>query len=353
MGKQILAAMLSCSGTSLTDDEKYLFSASNPLGISLFDRNIRDEQQLKCLVEEIKNVINRDDVLIAIDGEGGRVFRLQSVTSRKYVSPSILGEAPIEFSKYHATLIADDMQKYGINVNYAPVIETKAQSMVMEGRSLGTNKQKIIDYAFTMIEEYENGGICPCIKHLPGHFTTKKDPHLSSPQTDISLEKIKEETKYIKAFNTVPMAMTAHITINSIDKENPLTMSEKGIEKLIRDYFESDSFLISDAIDMRALRGTINEKAEKCWNAGIDAVCYCSGIFDELQGICQQKRFLTGKSLIRFEKIKKIIHNKPRKKDISDIAKLYHNRFKDIENMTYAYDATEVLNKMLKKGEPL
>ena len=83
MAKPILAAMLSCSGPTLTDAEKRIFAKANPLGITLFTRNIKDKKQLQNLTNEIKNVINRDDVLIAIDQEGGRVCRLDPVSQRK------------------------------------------------------------------------------------------------------------------------------------------------------------------------------------------------------------------------------------------------------------------------------
>ena len=73
--KPILAAMLSVSGFVLTDAEKRLLAAANPLGVTLFKRNIKDKKQVKALVKSIKEVIGREDVLIAVDQEGGRVCR--------------------------------------------------------------------------------------------------------------------------------------------------------------------------------------------------------------------------------------------------------------------------------------
>ena len=67
MSKPILATILSCQGYSLTDDEKYLFNKFNPLGVTLFNRNIKDKKQVKLLIDSIKNTINRDDVLIVLD----------------------------------------------------------------------------------------------------------------------------------------------------------------------------------------------------------------------------------------------------------------------------------------------
>ena len=67
MEKPVLAAFLSCSGQTLTDEEKYLFEKTNPAGITLFGRNIKNKQQLKSLTNQIKEVVVRYNFLIAID----------------------------------------------------------------------------------------------------------------------------------------------------------------------------------------------------------------------------------------------------------------------------------------------
>ena len=67
MERPILAAMLSVTGTKLSDAEKKLFTKFNPLGITLFAKNIESKPQLQALTDEIRNVFNRDDVLIAVD----------------------------------------------------------------------------------------------------------------------------------------------------------------------------------------------------------------------------------------------------------------------------------------------
>ena len=77
MEKPILAAMLSCSSIKLSDAEKCLFEKYNPLGVTLFGRNLVSPAQIQALTKEIKETVGRDDVLIAVDQEGGRVRRLQ------------------------------------------------------------------------------------------------------------------------------------------------------------------------------------------------------------------------------------------------------------------------------------
>lgn len=355
MSKPILAAMLSCSGTTLTDEEKYLFSAANPLGITLFARNLQNKAQAAKLVEDIKNTINREDVLIAIDEEGGRVSRLQPIMSTSYVSAELLGQNSVEYTQMHAELIASEMHQLGINVNYAPVIDkqTSPENPVLKGRCFSSDGKQIALYAAAMAETYIDNGICPCIKHLPTHFSAQNDPHLQALQTDISREEIEQKTAYLQQFGDYPMAMTAHIILKSIDGEHPVTMSPKVISEFLRGYLNFSGLLISDAIDMHALQGNIINRAILSLDAGVDVICYCSGIYKDLYAICQEKRFMTEKSLIRFAKVKKVIHNTLKNKDRNDIIKRYNQNFAGQCNIQYDYDATETLNQMLKKGENL
>ncbi len=355
MTKPILAAILSCKGTSLTDEEKKLFSEYNPLGISLFSRNIQSQQQVKNLVNEIKETINRDSILIAIDEEGGRVCRLEKIKKRQYASAEALGKVDTKYSKYHAYLIASDMRELGININYAPVIDKKIipQNKVLERRCFSENISKIIECGRNMATAYIEMGICPCIKHIPGHFSSLIDPHLSLPESSLKQEELYAEINYLRKFNKFPLGMSSHILLKNIDKINPTTQSPKVVNEIVRKYLGFDGFILSDAIDMHALSGNVTERMEKSLNAGIDAICYCSGKIEDLTEICKTKRFLTEKSLIRFAKIEKVIHNKPKKIDLSKIQVCYENALKESFNEKYSYDATEVLHQMLKKGENL
>ena len=50
----IKRAIVSVSSTALTDEEKYLLNKHNPLGVTLFLRNIETPHQLQSLVKELR-----------------------------------------------------------------------------------------------------------------------------------------------------------------------------------------------------------------------------------------------------------------------------------------------------------
>lgn len=353
MEKPIAAAMLSVGGQNLSDTEKRILEQSNPLGISLFARNITSKKQLKNLIKDIKETIGRNDVLIAVDQEGGRVRRLREPEFRSYTSQMVLGSIKDITQrniaiKDHATLISHDLSDLGINWNYAPCLDIAFEETtpILKNRCFGNDEKEIAVCGKIMINEYMNNGICPCIKHMPGHGRATNDPHFGLPILDFSLKELEKDFYPFQQLKNTPAGMTAHIMIPEIDNQNPMTQSKKGIQYLIREIIGFEGLLISDAIDMHALKGSLAEKTTAAISAGCDCVCYCFGETDGLQEVVQNCGFLTDKSMIRFAKIKNIIQNTKKIHDIENIAAEYDSIVGNVDKYDDGYDETEVLHKM-------
>ena len=356
MEKPILAAMLSISGTQLSDDEKKLFEKFNPLGITLFAKNIESKQQLKNLIDNVKQVCNRENVLIAIDQEGGRVRRLREPEFRSYaaqidferIEEKFDFDTALQIAKYHAFLIAQDLLECGINWNYAPCLDIcyEQTSDVLKSRCFGNDEKKIAVLGKEMIDAYTQSGICPCIKHMPGHGRANVDPHLQLPVIENSLSELKKDF-YPFWFNRhAPAGMTAHSVIKEIDDKHPVTQSKTAIDKIIRNEIGFDGFLISDSINMNALHGNVVDRALACLNAGCDAICYCFGSTEETLTLCNNCPVLTDKSMIRLAKIENIVKNKSKLQNSAEIEKVYNRIFGYIEKYDDKYDATETLRLM-------
>ncbi len=356
MDKPVLAAMLSIAGTKLSDEEKHLFEQFNPLGITLFAKNIESKQQLKSLTKEIREVLGRDDVLIAVDQEGGRVRRLREPEFRSYAAQIDLGkieenfgfETALQTCRNHALLIAQDLKDCGINWNYAPCLDIyyAQTSDVLKSRCLSQDEHKVAILGKEMIDAYISSGICPCMKHMPGHGRANVDPHLQLPILENSISELKKDF-YPFWFNRyAPAGMTAHIIIKEIDASHPVTQSKIAIDKIIRGEIGFKGFLISDSIKMNALRGNIVDRAHACLEAGCDAVCYCHGDIDEMFSLCQNCSFLTDNSLIRLAMIQNIFKNKLNDFDYGKVEYDYAQICGKIDKYDDKYDATETLRLM-------
>lgn len=362
MNKPISAALISVAGTMLSDGERRLIEQYRPLGVSLFARNIESRSQLAELTRQIREAAEDENIIIAVDQEGGRVRRLAEPEFRPYASQYVLGkigetygQEEAEKAVYeHVLLISKDLKDCGINMNFAPVLDLAFEetAAVLKSRCFGNDEKKTAAYGKIMVEGYIRNGICPCIKHMPGHGRVTTDPHLGLPILNQPLKELEKDFFPFGKLNHAPAGMTAHVVIPETDAVNPVTQSAKGIREIIRGRIGFDGLLISDAIDMNALSGKIGEKAQTCIAAGCDAVCYCGGDSEDAAEVCKRAGFMSDKSMIRFEKIKNIFQNNVYVADYEAVARDYESLTGRIEKYRDNYDATEVLNRMKQtRGE--
>lgn len=347
--KPVLPVFLSCQGERLNDDEKRLFATYNPLGVCLFAKycsNIKNAEQVNLLINDIKDAVGRDDVLISVDQEGGRVRRLTEPEFTPVTAPQNLVSDELAFQ--HAYLISHDLKECGINVNFAPVLDimTEKTSDVLKGRCLPNN---IAGLAKVMTDEYIKQGICPCIKHLPGHGRTETDPHLGLPIINASLQELETDFAPFTALNDVPMGMVAHLVLTAVDKVNPATVSPKVINNIIRKKIGFRGLLVSDAIMMKALKGSIKERAEMCARAGCEIICLGNADFEANSELCQSNISLTDEAAEKLKQVFEITKQEGDFGQYEQIKNKYCESLKNIISYDYKYDATEVLNRLRKQ----
>jgi beta-N-acetylhexosaminidase len=345
---EILPAFLSCQSTRLNDDEKRLFERYNPLGVCLFSKfcaNIENPQQVRLLIKDIKEAVGRDNVLIATDQEGGRVRRLTEPEFTPLAPQRDITSA--EAAQMHAYLAAHDLKNCGINVNFAPVLDTLYEhtSAALKDRCFTNN---IAELAKAMVDEYIKQGVCPCIKHLPGHGRGQADPHLELPVINETLDEMQADFAPFRALNNAPMGMVAHIVLTAADSQNAASVSPKVIKEIIRGQIGFDGLLVSDAVMMQALHGTIGERAKATVAAGCDVVCLGNADFAANVNLCESGIKLSDKAAQRLERIWQITARQGDFSQYEHIKNKYCTILKNIISYNYQYDATEVLNRLRK-----
>lgn len=291
MAKPVIVGI---SGPELTDTEKELFEEHNPLGVILFRRNIKkhdngeqDKEALKTLVADIKEVLG-ENTIISIDQEGGRVKRLIAPTF--YDAPAAQTFVDTEECKQNYSDIAKELREVGINLDFAPVADLihEGADKIVGDRSFGSEPEVVVPLCLAAIDVLQEEKVGACIKHIPGHGRAKVDSHMGLPIVDTSL-KVLEETdfkvfKELAKHNSIKLAMTAHIIYKALDPHNPATLSKKVI-----DYIKSDigfkGLIISDAIDMKALRGSMKDITKGVLEAGVDIVLECTGEWNKMSEV--------------------------------------------------------------------
>ena len=124
------AAILGCSGLTLSREEAAFFRDAQPWGFILFSRNVETPDQVRKLVDQLRATVGRPDAPVLIDQEGGRVQRLGPPHWRRYPPGRAYGDLPSndpllrrEITRLGARLLAHDLAALGINVDCVPVLD--------------------------------------------------------------------------------------------------------------------------------------------------------------------------------------------------------------------------------------
>jgi len=284
------------AGPKLLPEEMAFFAETRPLGFILFSRNISDKAQLSSLIADLRTAVKNPYSPIFIDQEGGRVCRLKAPTWYTPPAAAIFGEiANTNLSdakralRLSTTLIALDLVELGVSSDAIPVLDVLNNDThaIIGDRAYSADKLIVTELGRVVCETLEEFKIAPIIKHIPGHGRARADSHLNLPIVNATYEGLLDIDFYpFLKLNDVQLAMTAHILYKSIDPDAPATLSKKVISE-IRDTIGFKGILMTDCILMKALPGTIIDKAERALDAGCDIVLHSRGTVEEMKAIAQ------------------------------------------------------------------
>ena len=299
------------SGETLTADERAFFADAQPAGYILFRRNIADRVQLRALTDDLRALHGRDDLLIMIDQEGGRVARMQApvwpsfppgaVFDRLYdIAPS----SAIAAARANAHAIALTLAEGGITVDALPLLDVRQDgaSDIMGDRTLGAEPMRVAALGRAVIEGLARGGVAGIIKPMPGHGRAMVDSHHELPIVTASEEELATDLAPFQTLKDTPIGMTAHVVYTAWDPDLPASLSASIIDTIIRQRIGFDGLLMSDDLDMKALNGSIPELAAGVVAAGCDLALNCWGRMDDMVGIADLLPDISDRSRARLDR---------------------------------------------------
>jgi beta-N-acetylhexosaminidase len=256
-------------------------------GVVLFSDNVHDGEQVAALSSSLR--AERPELLVATDEEGGDVTRLEASSGSSYPGNLALGSIDdIELTRAVAGAIADDLRAAGVTLNLAPVadVNSNPQNPVIGVRSFGSDPELVARHVATFVRGTQERGVAACAKHFPGHGDTAVDSHLELPVVeDGSSELLAGPLLPFRAAIEagVGAVMTAHIVVRGLD-EVPATLSRVLVTDLLRGELGFEGAVVSDALEMRAISGTVGfeEGAVRAIAAGVDALCLGHDVDDSL-----------------------------------------------------------------------
>ena len=318
--EHVLPCIFAAEGLTLSKGEASLFAQSNPFGFILFKRNCDTPEQVKALVDALKESVGRDCPIL-IDQEGGRVARLKPPYWGEHKPMRYYGElyecggaesAKDSLNKDMAVL-AGELTALGVNVNCAPVLDLLFDGAheIIGDRSFSGDPEIVADLGAVVCETFLRSGVTPIIKHIPGHGRALSDSHKELPHVKgadwdelVELDFAPFTALSKTQAGAQAWAMTAHMTYEALGDELPMSLSASSIERVIRSEIGFDGVLICDDLDMKALDAygfSLAKKALKALDAGCDLALYCDGKLKIMEELASELPRISDETLDRLK----------------------------------------------------
>ncbi|WP_101845241.1 beta-N-acetylhexosaminidase [Halobacillus sp. Marseille-P3879] len=253
------------NGTGMNADTRKLIEEYHIGGLILFGHNIESATQTIDFLNDMKtaNADNPNPLLLGVDEEGGSVTRMPDQIKSLPTSRSIgkLSDPEVAFNA--GTILGEQMQALGFNLDFAPVLDVNSNpnNPVIGDRSFGDNPEIVTRLGIQTMKGIQSEGVISVIKHFPGHGDTGVDSHLELPQVDKSYEELTklELLPFKKALSEgADVSMIAHILLPQIDKVYPASMSKEVITGMLREDYNFDGVVITDDLTMGAITDHYN-----------------------------------------------------------------------------------------------
>jgi beta-N-acetylhexosaminidase len=281
--------ILDIAGTELTDIDRGRLAHPLTGGIILFGRNWKDREQLETLCAEVKSI--RQDLLITVDHEGGRVQRFRTDGFTHLAPMRAFGEmwmkdamAATNAATAAGFVLGAELRACGVDFSFTPVLDLDwGESGVIGDRAFHRDARVAALLAKCLMHGLLRAGLANCGKHFPGHGFVRADSHTDIPVDTRSLEQIlaEDSAPYRWLSTTLSSVMPAHVVYPQVD-DKPAGFSARWLEEILRGDLAFQGAVISDDLSMAGARQvggrelSFTEAAVLALNAGCDMVPLCN-----------------------------------------------------------------------------
>jgi beta-N-acetylhexosaminidase len=293
--------VLDVAGLELDDEDRRRLADPLTGGVILFARNWRDRRQLTALTAAIKAV--RDDLLICVDHEGGRVQRFRTDGFTGLPPMRALGQrwmhdepgrpgsgamAALDAAVATGHVLAAELRACGVDLSFTPVLDLDhGASGVIGDRAFHRDPRVVAALAGALAHGLLRAGMSNCGKHFPGHGHVRADSHLEIPVDERSLDALlaDDAAPYGWLGSTLAAVMPAHVIYPQVDSR-AAGFSARWLQDVLRLQLGFTGAVFSDDLSMAGARRidgaevSYTEAAIQALNAGCDLVLLCNQSLD-------------------------------------------------------------------------
>ena len=290
--------IIDIAGLALTKIDRQRLKHPLVGGIILFGRNWQDRAQLTALCSDIKRV--RQDLLICVDHEGGRVQRFKTDGFTHLPPMRALGELWMKDAMQATNaatacgyVLAAELRACGVDMSFTPVLDLDfGESSVIGDRSFHRDPRVAALLAKSLMHGLLQSGMANCGKHFPGHGFVTADSHTDIPVDKRSLKAIlvDDAAPYNWLSSSLTSVMPAHVIYPKVDTR-PAGFSAKWLNDILRGQCGFTGAVFSDDLSMEGARFidgkhiSYTEAAVVALNAGCDMVLLCNQSVDDGQAV--------------------------------------------------------------------
>lgn len=267
-GQRLLVGL---AGPQISAEERDYYQRIDPAGYILPATLLSDPKLTKALIAELTRLSkSRTPPHFAVDGEGGRVWRLAS----KWPTPQQVSKHPTLMRPIFDAM-ADEIASLGLTLNLAPVVERYTP---MLGDRVAGN-----DTFLVFIDSMKRARIGTTAKHFPGHSDQSTDPHNESvivvdDEPSIFRTMLPPFKRAITA--GVDTIMVSHAIFPSLDPFLPASISPHVVPRWLRQRLGYQGVAMTDDLCMAAVEcaATIDSAVAGATSGEIDLMMVVHGV---------------------------------------------------------------------------
>ncbi len=283
-------------GTEFDAEARALVEEVQPGGVIIFGRNVAGPEQLRALLDAVREVIPTPP-LFGIDQEGGLVDRLRRIFTPMPSARTIRQHGDLAAARALGRVTGEVLRMLGFNINFAPVmsIMTEDRDLLSNGlysRSFGRSPGEVLGYSTVYMRGLQGTGMLGCLKHFPGIGAGEVDSHEEMPVVRLSHDDLiaQDLAPYIELFqrrdDRVRCVMVSHGGFPNIDIREevtggllePASVNYNIVTTLLRQELGYKHLVVTDDLEMGAIgrHYEIEDAAVRAMLAGEDMLLICA-----------------------------------------------------------------------------
>jgi len=288
--------IIGLGGKKLANEERRWLQEKPPLGVILFARNIENPEQVRGLLDSVRDCTG-EATWAAIDEEGGRVNRIPWQPFSERRSASEYGRLMREDSGAARQAVYQDnlrigqaLAALGFTHNCAPVLDVfrpQGHGIIGE-RAYADDPGIVSELGTACMRGLSDAGIEAVGKHFPGHGRANVDSHVEMPEVDAPLDTLLAEAQTFSQLIAagIKHIMTAHVVYKQVEPQ-VATLSPFWLKNVLRQQFGFTGHIWSDDLCMKGVGNDVRDATNNALHAGCDVLLVCepqgvSDIYSEL-----------------------------------------------------------------------